>query len=187
MIEKKIIEESKAKMTSTLENLKHSLSGLRTGRASASLLEPIKVEVYGGALMPINQLATISVPEARMLSVQVWDSANTKSVEKAIQNASLGLNTILEGNTIKVPIPDLSEERRKELTKKAHEYGENAKIATRNIRRHGIDEFKKLEKDKAISEDDMRKYSDEIQKLTDEYVKKIDETVSMKNSEILKV
>lgn len=181
-----IITNLNTRMLSTINNLKHSLSGLRTGRASASLLEPIRVEIYDNVL-PLNQVGTVSVPEARMLSVQVWDKSMVKNVEKAILESGLGLNPMTDGQIIRIPIPNLNEERRKELAKKAYEYSENAKIATRNIRRDGIDEFKKLEKDKKLSEDDLKNKMDEVQKLTDKYIKKIDEVTLDKSKEIMEI
>jgi ribosome recycling factor len=181
-----IISDLKKRMDGALGSLRHSLNGLRTGRASISLLDPIKVEIYG-SLMPLNQVATVSVPEPRLIVVQVWDKEAIKPVEKAIANAGLGLNPIGEGNVVRVPIPDLSEERRKELVKKAHEYCEQAKIAIRNVRRDGMEDIKKLEKDKHISEDDMKHHTDEIQKITDDHAKKIDEATQAKSKEIMNI
>lgn len=181
-----VISDVKKRMDGGLNSLKHSLNSLRTGRASVSLLDPIKAEVYG-SFMPLNQLGTVSAPEPRLIVVQVWDKESAKAVEKAIANAGLGLNPITEGNVIRVPIPDLSEERRKEFVKKASEYCEQAKIALRNVRRDGIEVIKKLEKDKQISEDDMKHYSDEIQKITDDHVKKADEATQAKAKEIMSV
>jgi len=180
------IENGENKMLSTIQNLQHTLSGLRTGRASTALLDPIKVDVYG-SLMSISQVATLSTPDARTINVQVWDKSLVKEVEKAILNSSLGLNPMVDNQYIRVPIPDLTEDRRKELTKKASEYGENAKVAIRNIRRDLMDEIKKMEKEKQISEDDMKRQSDEVQKLTDNYIKKIDEHVKNKNLEIMEI
>lgn len=173
-------------METAIASLKHSLNGLRTGRASASLLDPIKVNAYGSE-MPLNQVGTVNVPEPRLITVQVWDVGLSNAVVKAIQESGLGLNPIGEGQVIRVPIPDLSEERRKDLSKKAHEYAENSKIGIRNIRRDGNDHFKKLEKDKAMSEDQSRDACDEIQKITDEYIKKVDATVEEKVKEIMQV
>src|SRR5690606_9133912 len=149
-----------------LSAFQHDLKGLRTGRASVNLLDSVTVEAYG-TKMPLNQVATVSVPEARMLSVQVWDHGMTKTVEKAIAGAGLGLNPSSEGNVIRIALPDLSEERRKELVKVAHQFAEKARVAIRNVRRDGMDSFKKLEKDGGISEDEQRRESDEVQKLTD--------------------
>ncbi len=157
------------RMQGAVEALKHDLGGLRTGRASVSLLEPVHVEVYG-ANMPLNQVATISVPEPRMLSVQVWDRSNVGSVEKAIRSAGLGLNPISEGQTLRLPIPDLTEERRKELAKLAGQYAEKAKIAVRNVRRDGMDLLKQDEKKHEISEDERKRLETEVQKLTDDTI-----------------
>lgn len=179
-------EDLKKRMDGAINALKHSLNGLRTGRASTALLEPIKVDAYGN-YTPINQVGTISVPEPKLIVVQVWDSSLVRATEKAIQDAGLGLNPISDGQVIRVPLPDLSEQRRKELCKKAHEYSEQAKISVRNIRRDGMDELKKLEKDKELSEDESKSKSDELQKITDEFIKKIDATVVDKEKEIMQV
>lgn len=154
------------------------------GRASASLLDPIKVEAYD-SLMPLNQLGAVSTPDARTILVQVWDKDSAKPVEKAIRESGLGLNPIAEGTVIRIPIPELSEERRKELVKKGYEYTEQAKIAIRNVRRDGMDALKKLEKDKLISEDDLKYLSDEIQKITDIHTKKAEEITALKAKEII--
>jgi ribosome recycling factor len=172
------------RMHGAVEALKHDLGGLRTGRASISLLEPVHVEVYG-ANMPLNQIATISVPEPRMLSVQVWDRSNVGPVEKAIRSAGLGLNPISEGQTLRLPIPDLTEERRKELAKLASQYAEKAKIAVRNVRRDGMDGLKADEKKHEISEDERKRLETEVQKLTDETIADIDATAAAKEKEIL--
>ena len=172
------------RMQGAVEALKHDLGGLRTGRASVSLLEPVHVEVYG-ANMPLNQVATISVPEPRMLSVQVWDRSNVGSVEKAIRSAGLGLNPISEGQTLRLPIPDLTEERRKELAKLAGQYAEKAKIAVRNVRRDGMDLLKQDEKKHEISEDERKRLETEVQKLTDETISEIDAAAAAKEKEIL--
>jgi ribosome recycling factor len=172
------------RMSGAVEALKHDLGGLRTGRASISLLEPVHVEVYG-ANMPLNQIATISVPEPRMISVQVWDRSNVGPVEKAIRSAGLGLNPISEGQTLRLPIPDLTEERRKELAKLAGQYAEKAKVAVRNVRRDGMDALKTDEKKNVISEDDRKRLETEIQKLTDETVGELDAAASAKEKEIL--
>jgi ribosome recycling factor len=179
-----IVTDLKKRMDGALHNLQHSLNGLRTGRASAALLEPIKVEAYGD-MLPISQLGTISVPEPRMIVVQVWDREVAKAVDKAIAAAGLGLSPITEGQVIRVPLPDLSEERRKELTKKARDYAEQGKIAIRNVRRDGMDALKKLEKNKELSEDDSKTASNDIQKVTDEYVKKADVLCNTKCDEIM--
>ena len=165
------------RMHGAVEALKHDLGGLRTGRASTSLLEPVHVEVYG-ANMPLNQIATISAPEPRMLSVQVWDRSNVGPVEKAIRSAGLGLNPISEGQTLRLPIPDLTEERRKELAKLAGQYAEKAKIAVRNVRRDGMDALKADEKKHEISEDEHKRLGVEVQKMTDDTIAEIDAAAS---------
>ena len=172
------------RMHGAVDALKHDLGGLRTGRASTALLEPIHVEVYG-ANMPLNQVATISAPEPRLLSVQVWDKSNLSAVEKAIRTAGLGINPITDGQNIRLPIPDLTEERRKELAKLASQYGEKARIAVRNVRRDGMDALKTDEKKKEISEDEHKRLDTEVQKLTDDTIKEIDAAVQAKEKEIL--
>ncbi|MXO84965.1 ribosome recycling factor [Altererythrobacter aurantiacus] len=172
------------RMDGAVEALKSDLSGLRTGRANTSLLDPVHVEVYG-AMMPLNQVATVSAPEPRMLSVQVWDKANVNAVEKGIAKANLGLNPMQDGQTIRLPMPDLTEERRKDLAKLAGEYGEKAKIAIRNVRRDGMEALKEDEKKKEISEDDRKRSEDEVQKLTDKHVAEIDDVVAKKVQEIM--
>lgn len=180
------LDDIERRMDGALEALGREFSGLRTGRASAGLLEPITVDAYGSQ-MPINQVGTISVPEARLLSVQVWDRGLVKAVEKAILESSLGLNPQTEGATVRIPIPDLSEERRGELSKVAGKYAEQARIAVRNIRRDGMDRLKKMEKDGELSQDDQHLYGDEIQSLTDAHIKKIDESLQVKEREIMQV
>ena len=172
------------RMHGAVEVLKHDLNGLRTGRASTALLDPVTVEVYG-ANMPLNQVATVSAPEPRLLSVQVWDRSNISAVEKAIRNAGLGINPITDGQNIRLPIPDLTEERRKELAKLAHQYAEKAKVAVRNVRRDGMDALKQDEKKKDISEDEHKRLDTEVQKLTDDSIKEIDEILAAKDKEIL--
>lgn len=172
------------RMHGAVEALKHDLGGLRTGRASITLLEPVTVEVYGSH-MPLNQVATISTPEPRLLSVQVWDRSNVGAVEKAIRSAGLGLNPISEGQTLRLPIPDLTEERRKELAKLASQYAEKAKIAVRNVRRDGMDLLKQDEKKHEISEDERKRLETEVQKLTDETTAEIDAAAQAKEKEIL--
>src|SRR5687768_17487498 len=172
------------RMHGAVEALKHDLSGLRTGRASTSLLDPVHVEVYG-ANMPLNQVATVSTPEPRMLSVQVWDRSNVTPVEKAIRNAGLGINPIVDGTTIRLPIPDLTQERRKELAKLASQYAEKARIAVRNVRRDGMDALKQDEKKHEISEDERKRGETEVQKLTDDTIKDIDGVAAAKEKEIL--
>ena len=172
------------RMKGAVDSLRSDLNGLRTGRANTGLLDPITVEVYGSQ-MPLNQVATVSAPEPRMLSVQVWDKANVTPVEKAIRSAGLGLNPINDGNTIRLPIPDLTEERRKELAKLAHSYAEKARIAVRNVRRDGMEMLKADENKKEISEDDRKRSETEVQKLTDEIIKAVDEAASHKEKEIM--
>ena len=172
------------RMHGAVESLKHDLAGLRTGRASTALLEPIHVDVYG-ASMPLNQVATISAPEPRMLTVQVWDRSNVGAVEKAIRSSGIGLNPVSEGQTLRLPIPDLTEERRKELAKLTHQYAEKARIAARNVRRDGMDALKQDEKKHEISEDERKRLETEVQKLTDETIKEIDSAMAAKEKEIL--
>ncbi|WP_271077564.1 ribosome recycling factor [Aurantiacibacter sp. MUD61] len=172
------------RMDGAVESLKGDLSGLRTGRANTALLDPVVVEVYG-AMMPLSQVATVSAPEARMLSVQVWDKGNVSAVEKGISKANLGLNPMSDGQTIRLPMPDLNEERRKELAKLAGEYGEKAKVAIRNVRRDGMEALKEDEKKKEISEDDRKRLEDEVQKATDSHVSDVDDAVEKKIQEIL--
>jgi ribosome recycling factor len=172
------------RMHGAVEALKHDLGGLRTGRASTALLDSINVDVYG-ANMPINQVATVSVPEPRLLSVQVWDRSNLNAVEKAIRQAGLGINPITDGQMIRLPIPDLTEERRKELAKLAGQYAEKARIAARNVRRDGNDALKADEKKGEISEDERKRMESEVQKMTDETIKEIDAAAAAKEKEIL--
>ena len=172
------------RMKGAVESLKGDLSGLRTGRANTSLLDPVVCEVYG-AMMPLNQVATVSAPEPRMLSVQVWDKSNLTAVEKGIAKANLGLNPMIDGQTLRLPLPDLTQERRKELAKLAGEYGEKAKIAIRNVRRDGMEALKDDEKKKDISEDDRKRSEDDVQKLTDAHVADTDTVVAAKVKEIL--
>ena len=172
------------RMQGAVESLKGDLAGLRTGRANTSLLDPVVVEGYG-SMMPLNQVATVSAPEPRMLSVQVWDKANVSAVEKGIAHANLGLNPMQDGQTLRIPMPDLTEERRKDLAKVADKYGESAKIAIRNVRRDGMEALKEDEKKKDISEDDRKRSEDEVQKLTDKYVADTDTAGEHKKKEIL--
>jgi ribosome recycling factor len=171
-------------MHGAVESLKHDLAGLRTGRASTSLLDPVTVEVYGSH-MPINQVATVAAPEPRMLSVQVWDKSNVGPVDKAIRSAGLGLNPIVDGQTLRLPIPDLTEERRKELAKLASQYAEKARIAVRNVRRDGNDALKTDEKKHEISEDEHKRLETEVQKMTDATIGEIDAAAAAKEKEIL--
>jgi len=172
------------RMHGALEALRHDLGGLRTGRASIALVDPIHVEVYGSN-MPLNQVATVSTPEPRMLSVQVWDRSNVQPVEKAIRNAGLGINPIVDGQVIRLPIPELTEERRKELAKLVGQYAEKAKVAVRNVRRDGMDHLKADEKKHEISEDERKRLEHEVQKLTDDTIKEIDALAETKEKEIL--
>ena len=172
------------RMSGAVDSLKGDLSGLRTGRANTALLDPVMVEVYG-SMMPLNQVATVSAPEPRMLSVQVWDRANVTPVEKGIAHANLGLNPMTDGNTIRLPLPDLTEERRKELAKLAGKYAENAKIAIRNVRRDANEALKEDEKKKEISEDERKRGEDEVQKLTDRFVAEADAAAAQKEKEIM--
>ena len=174
----------KRRMQGAVEALKGDLAGLRTGRASISLVDPVVVEVYG-AHMPLNQVATVSAPEPRMLTVQVWDRSNVNSVEKAIRSAGLGLNPVSEGQLIRLPIPDLTEERRKELAKLAGQYAEKARIAVRNVRRDGMDALKTDEKKGEISQDEHKRLETEVQKMTDETIAEIDAAADGKEKEIL--
>lgn len=180
------LDELKTRMHKSIASLKEELSGLRTGRASASLLEPVTVEAYGSR-MPLNQVATVTVPEARMLSVQVWDRSLAGAVEKAIRTSGLGLNPAAEGAVIRVPLPELNEERRRELTKVAHNYAEQARVAVRHIRRDGMDLLKKLEKDGNLAQDESRKLSDQVQSATDAAVSEIDNVLAIKEQEIMQV
>ncbi len=178
--------DAKERMEKTLDSLKADFGGLRAGRAHVSLLDGIMVEAYG-SMTPLSQVGTISVPDARTLSVSVWDRSLAKAVEKAIMESDLGLNPASDGQLIRIPIPPLSEERRKELLKVAGKYAENNKVAIRNIRRDALDDVKKLKKDNAISEDDEKRFENEIQKLTDDSIKKIDEMMSQKEKDIMQV
>ena len=178
------IEDLKRRMLGALEALKHDLAGLRTGRASPALLDPVHVEVYGSN-MPLNQVATVSVPEPRMLSVQVWDRSNVGPVEKAIRSAGLGLNPITDGQMVRLPIPELTEERRKELAKLVGQYAEKARVAVRNVRRDGMDHLKQDEKKHEISEDERKRLEHDVQKLTDDTINEIDEAAAAKEKEIL--
>ena len=172
------------RMKGAVEAFKHDLSGLRTGRANIGLLDPVTVTVYGSQ-MPLNQVATVSAPEPRLLSVQVWDKNNIGPVEKAIRSAGLGLNPINDGNNIRLPIPDLTEDRRKELAKLAGQYAEKARIAIRNVRRDGMENLKTDENKKEISEDDRKRAETEVQKLTDEMIKAADDAAAHKEKEIM--
>ena len=180
------MDDLQRRMEGALNTLKSDFGGLRTGRASTTLLEPIMVEAYGQK-MPMSQVGTISAPEPRLLSVQVWDKGQVSFVEKAIREAGLGLNPMVDGQMVRVPLPELNEERREELVKIAGKYAEQCRVAVRNVRRDGMDQLKKGEKDGEISQDEQKSLSDDVQKLTDDYVKKIDEALSQKEAEIRQV
>ena len=180
------LDDIKRRMEGAFQAFLNDLKGLRTGRANTALLDNIVIEVYGSK-MPLNQVATVSVPEPRMLSIQVWDRNNTSMVEKAITQSDLGLNPIAESGLIRVPLPDLSEDRRRELVKVASQYAEKSRVSIRNVRRDGMDRFKKLEKESEISEDDLRRYGEDIQELTDSFIKKIDDALAIKEKDILEV
>jgi ribosome recycling factor len=174
------------RMDGAVAAFKHDLASLRTGRASSNLLDPIQVNAYG-TTMPINQVATVSVPEPRMISVSVWDKSLVGAVDRAIRESNLGFNPILDGTTLRIPLPELNEQRRKELVKIAHQYAENARVAARHVRRDGMEHLKKAEKDHAISEDEHRTQSDRVQKMTDETISLIDSMLSEKEGEIMQV
>lgn len=180
------LDSIERRMRGAVESLKHEYAGLRTGRASPTLLDPIVVEAYG-AQMPINQLGSVSVPEPRMLSVSVWDKSMVGLVDKAIRNSGLGVNPVVDGTLIRIPIPELNQERRQEMVKLASKYTEQARIAVRNVRRDGMDQLKKLEKDGKISEDDHKIYADEVQSMTDKTIGEIDQLLGSKEREILHV
>ena len=180
------IADLKKRMNGAVEVLRKEFGGLRTGRASASLLEPITVAAYGSE-MPLNQVGTVSVPEASMLAVQVWDKGLVKAVEKAIRMSDLGLNPAVEGNLIRVPIPELSEERREELVKVAARYAEAARVAVRNVRRDGMEQLKRLEKDGELSKDEHHKAGEQVQELTDAEIKQINEMLAAKEAEIMTI
>jgi ribosome recycling factor len=186
MPEDALLKDLRRRMDGAIEVLRKEFGGLRTGRASASLLEPITVAAYGGT-MPLNQLATVSVPEPRTITVQVWDRAMVKAVDKAIRESGLGLNPQTEGQVIRVPIPDLNEERRRELTRVTAKYAEQARVSVRNIRRDGVEVLRRREKEAEISQDQQRKLQQEVQHLTDDYVSRIDEALVQKDQEILQV
>jgi ribosome recycling factor len=186
MPEDPLLTDLRRRMDGALEVLRKEFGGLRTGRASASLLEPITIQAYGSSV-PLNQVANINVPEPRMLTVQVWDRAMVKAVDKAIREAGLGLNPQTEGQVIRIPIPDLNEERRRELTRVSAKYAEQARVSVRNVRRDGIDVLKRREKETDITQDQQRKLQQEVQHLTDDYIRRIDEALAQKDREILQV
>jgi ribosome recycling factor len=180
------LKDLERRMEGAVSVLRTELSGLRTGRASANLLDPIMVEAYGSQ-MPINQVGTVSVPEPRMVSVQVWDQALVNAVDKAIRESNLGLNPVMEGNLLRIPIPELNAERRQELVKVAHKYAEGAKVAVRHVRRDGMDTLKTMEKDGEISQDEGKHQADQIQDLTNDKIKAIDDLLATKEDEITQV
>ena len=180
------IADISRRMQGAVEVLRKEFVGLRTGRASVALLEPITVEAYGSQ-MPLSQVATINIPDPRMLAVQVWDKGLVHAVEKEIRNSGLGLNPSSDGNLVRVPIPELNEERRQELSKIANKYAEQARIAIRNVRRDAMDGLKKMEKANEISQDEQRAWGDEIQAMTDKLIKEIDEAFQAKDKEIMQV
>jgi len=180
------IKDLERRMNGAISALKTELAGLRTGRASSGLVEHLPVEAYGSH-MPLNQMATISVPEPRMISVQIWDRSQVAAVERAIRESDLGLNPVVEGQNMRIPIPELSEERRQEIVKVAHKYAEQARVAARNVRRDGMEHLKRLEKDAGMSQDEHHAWSDEVQQLTDRTIKTIDETLAAKETEIKQV
>jgi ribosome recycling factor len=181
-----MVTDLRRRMDGALEALHREFAGLRTGRASAHLLDKVMVKAYGSE-MPLNQVGNINVPEPRLISVQVWDRGLVVAVEKAIREAGLGLNPVTDGQLVRVPIPELSQERRQELTKIAHKYAEQARVAVRNVRRDGMEALKKMEKEGKISQDEHRHRSEEVQKMTDEHIKKVDEALALKEKEILQV
>jgi ribosome recycling factor len=186
MVDDSLLKDLRRRMDGAVEVLRKEFGGLRTGRASASLLEPIMVPAYGST-MPLNQLATVSVPEPRMITVQVWDRGMVKAVDRAIRESELGLNPQTEGQVIRVPIPDLTQERRRELTRVTAKYAEGARVSVRNVRRDGIEALRRREKEGEISQDEQHKLQQQIQHMTDDYIKRIDEALAHKDKEILQV
>src|SRR6266705_494308 len=186
MAQDEMLKDLQRRMDGAIEALRKEFGGLRTGRASTSLLEPVQVSAYGNTV-PLNQVASINVPEPRMITVQVWDRGVVKAVDKAIREAGLGLNPQTEGQVIRVPIPDLNEERRRNLTRVAAKYAEQARVSVRNVRRDGVELLRRREKDADISQDQQRKLQQDVQHLTDEYIKRIDDALAQKDREILQV
>lgn len=180
------LKETERRMRGALTNLKQEFGGLRTGRANAGLLDPVMVNAYG-SLMPLNQVATVNVPEPRLITVQVWDKSLTGAVERAIRESDLGLNPVTEGQLLRLPIPDLNQERRQEISKVAHKYAEHARVAVRNVRRDGMDHLKRLEKDGDMGKDEHHSFSTKVQDLTDKIIKEIDEALASKEAEIMQV
>ncbi len=186
MAQDELLSDLRRRMDGALEVLRKEYGGLRTGRASVSLLEPVMVNAYGGTV-PLNQVASVNVPEPRMITVQVWDRSVVKAVDRAIREAGLGLNPQTEGQVMRVPIPELNAERRRELSRVAAKYAEQARVSVRNVRRDGIEALRKLEKDSDISQDEGRKLQHDVQQLTDDHIKRIDDTLSQKDTDILQV
>ena len=180
------IKDLERRMDAAIDNLKKEFSGLRTGRASVNLLDPVVVDAYGSK-MPLVQVATVNAPEARMLMVQVWDQTMVKAVEKSIRDSGLGLNPMTEGNVLRIPLPELNEERRAELAKVAGKYSEASRISLRSVRKDGMDILKKMEKDKALSEDELKRFSDDVQKLTDKKVEAVDTLLADKEKDIMAI
>ncbi|RVJ60991.1 ribosome recycling factor [Sinorhizobium medicae] len=180
------LKELKRRMDGAISAFKHDIASLRTGRASANVLDPVSVEAYGSR-MPLNQVANITVPEARMLSVSVWDKSMVGAVERAIRESNLGLNPIVDGQNLRIPLPELNEERRKSLVKVAHDYAEKSKVAVRHVRRDGMDDLKKAEKDGEIGQDESRAQSERVQKMTDDVISEIDRLLADKEKEIMQV
>ena len=180
------VDDLKRRMAASVQSFRHELAGLRTGRASAGLVEPVQVQAYGQS-MPLNQVATISVPESRAIAVQVWDKGMVAAVEKAIRDSNLGLSPVVEGQVLRIRIPELNEQRRKEMVKVAHRYCEEAKVAVRHVRRDGFDRLKKLLKDKAVTEDDEKRFEADVQKLTDQTIIEVDQALVAKEKEIMQV
>ena len=180
------VEDLKRRMGASVQSFRHELAGLRTGRASAGLVEPVQVVAYGQS-MPLNQVATISIPEPRAISVQVWDKGMVNAVDKAIREANLGLSPVIEGQVLRLRIPELNEQRRREMVKLAHKYAEEARVAVRHVRRDGLDRLKKLLKDKVLSEDDEKRFETEVQKATDQSVAEVDSVVEAKEKEVMQV
>jgi ribosome recycling factor len=181
-----LTDKTRKKMEDTMNSLKRDMDSISTGRATPNLLDPVKVEVYG-SFMSLSQVASVSVPEATTLSIQVWDRENLRAVEKAIINSNLGFNPLVDGMTIRIMIPKLSEERRREMVKLAKKYGEDKKVAVRNVRRDALDDFKKKEKELAASKDQIHSFNDIVQKITDEFIKKIDDIITAKEKELMKI
>ncbi|MDX0412154.1 ribosome recycling factor [Sinorhizobium medicae] len=180
------LKELKRRMDGAISAFKHDIASLRTGRASANVLDPVTVEAYGSR-MPLNQVANITVPEARMLSVSVWDKSMVGAVERAIRESNLGLNPIVDGQNLRIPLPELNEERRQSLVKVAHDYAEKSKVAVRHVRRDGMDDLKKAEKDGEIGQDESRAQSERVQKMTDDVISEIDRLLADKEKEIMQV